>query len=180
MPTNRRLVKLEGPDFYITPAWGTRALIAMEKFEGSILEPCCGNGAMAKVLKETGNRVIAYDLYDLGYGKVKDFFEIKSHQANIITNPPFNIAEDILDHALDITDRKVCFLLRSAFMESKKRWHRFYNNRPPTRILVFSSRLSIYPASSNRQGGGTTSYAWFIWDKGNPKCTTEVRWIPPR
>ena len=184
MATNRRLAKLKGPDFYVTPAWGTRALIDHEEFEGRILEPCCGDGAMAEVLKETGNRVIASDLYDLGYGKVEDFLKIERRQRNIVTNPPFNIAEAVIDHALSIADGKVCFLLRSAFIEGQGRWHRIYNERPPTRILVFSSRLSIYPASDNRQGGGTTSYAWFIWDmmdvkRSDPK-RTELVWIPPR
>lgn len=43
MVTNRRLVEVEevDHDFYVTPPWGTKALILNEKFEGNIWEPAC-------------------------------------------------------------------------------------------------------------------------------------------
>lgn len=28
--------------------------------------------------------------------------------------------------------------------------------------------------------GGTTAYAWFIWDRRLSVKTTELKWIPPR
>src|SRR5947208_1977198 len=87
---NRRLLDTSGPDFYPTPAWGTKALLRYEVFQGPVLEPCCGNGAMAKVLEETGYKVIASDLHDRGYGTTRDFFDYKPKEAlNIVTNPPF-------------------------------------------------------------------------------------------
>ena len=98
--TNRRIVSSEGDDWYPTPAWGTEALLKYETFEGNILEPCCGDGSMSKVLKTTGNTVISSDLVDRGYGEVKDFFEVTNKYDNIVTNPPYNIASKILDHAL--------------------------------------------------------------------------------
>ena len=180
MATNRRLVAQEGPDYYVTPAWGTRALITLEPIIGAILEPCCGSGEMAEILKETGNEVIACDLYDRGYGEVFDFFKQTLWRSNIITNPPFNLAEEMLDHALKLSELKVCFLLRSAFIESRRRWEKFYRDRPPTRVYAFSERLSIYPASDQRESGGTTSYAWFVWDQQAKGNTTELRWIAPR
>lgn len=36
-------------DFYQTPYNLTRRLLEVEKFEGSILEPACGNGAIVSV-----------------------------------------------------------------------------------------------------------------------------------
>ena len=179
MATNRRLASNEGPDFYVTPAWGTQALIGNESFIGRILEPCCGNGAMAKVLAAAGYKVQASDLYKLGYGSKRDFFAIRRKFDNIVTNPPFNIAEEVLEHALNLARRKVALLLRSAFIESVGRWERFYRERPPSRLLVFSRRLSIYKFGSTKVGGGTTSYAWFIWDKQDVTKQTQVKWINP-
>lgn len=133
--SNRRLVDASGPDFYPTPAWGTRALIRHVSFNGVILEPCCGDGAMAEVLRETGNEVIASDIIDRGYGTVADFLSVKRHYQNIVTNPPFNIAEALLHHALNLADEKVCFLLRIAFLESRRRYKFFYKERPPNKLL---------------------------------------------
>jgi hypothetical protein len=179
MATNRRLISKVGKDFYVTPAWGTQALIDYVPFKGTILEPCCGNGAMAEVLKTTGNKVIASDLHDFGYGRVKDFFSIYKNVDNIVTNPPFNKAEAMLKHAQDLAAHKVCFLLRTAFLEGISRWENIYSEWPPARVLVFSKRLSIYPASSKRTGGGTTSYSWFIWDRDDYAHTT-ISWIKPK
>ena len=39
-------------DFYQTPYSMTRHLLDRGKFEGPIFEPCCGEGAIVKVLKE--------------------------------------------------------------------------------------------------------------------------------
>ncbi len=181
MATHRRLVQNKGPDFYVTPAWGTRALLKHETFSGVILEPCCGNGAMSEVLKEHGNKVVSSDLHDRGYGKVADFFSFKKSIDNVVTNPPFNIAEEIFTHAFALAEKKVCLLLRTAFVESVGRYERIFSKTPPQRILVFTKRLSIYPEGVKQTGGGTTSYSWFVWDKGYqpPGGYTQMIWIKP-
>jgi len=183
MATNRRLVDKEGADFYPTPPWGTKALLKYVSFDGPIWEPCCGDGSMSEVLKTTGNKVISTDLYDRGYGKGGiDFLVQENTISNIVTNPPFNIAEDVLEKALTLADKKVCLLLRTAFLESVSRYKKFYSvyGKRPTMILTFSQRLSMYPAGSTVKGGGTTSYSWFIWDgEANPNDDTIIKWIEP-
>src|SRR5215208_6305913 len=37
---------------------------------GASPESACGNGAMSRVLEQTGNRLISSDLYDRGFGEV--------------------------------------------------------------------------------------------------------------
>jgi len=59
MVTHRRLAPRDHIDFFPTPAWGTEALLHFESFEGEILEPCRGDGAMAKVLSDAGYEVTA-------------------------------------------------------------------------------------------------------------------------
>lgn len=180
--TNRRKVEDNGPDFYPTPAWGTLALLKYETFEGNILEPCCGEGDMSRVLEAQGYDVTSSDLYDRGYGKQQDFFEVMDTYDNVVTNPPFNIAEDILEHALKITNNKVCLLVRTAFLESRGRYNKFYKSNPPARVWVFSERLSMYPKGYEVKGGGTTSYSWMVWDKTSivpPLFGTKLNWIEP-
>jgi len=179
MATNRRLVDASGPDYYPTPAWGTLALLRAVSFDGYILEPCCGDGAMSEVIKAYGYQVISSDIVDRGYGSAVDFLDIRERHDNIVTNPPFNIAEELLLHALNIANYKVCFLLRTAFLESKRRFYSIFIRTPPTKVLVFSERLSMYPARQEVKGGGTTSYAWFVWDLNVVGAKTTIEWVPP-
>lgn len=179
MVSNRRLVTAEGPDFYPTPEWGTQALLNHVSFHGPIMEPCCGDGAMVNVLKQTGQPIIASDIVDRGFGAVMDFLDVQEPIANIVTNPPFNVAEPLLTHALSLASQKVCFLLRTAFLESRRRYGSFYQLTPPSKLLVFTERLSMYPKGHDVNGGGTTSYAWFIWDKQDESGITKIEWIAP-
>src|SRR4051812_37815161 len=100
--SNRRLIVNEGPDFYPTPEWGTLALLNNETFYGNILEPCCGDGSMSRVLKKTGLKVISSDLYERGYGFQKDIFDITETYDNIVTNPPYNVALEVILKSLSI------------------------------------------------------------------------------
>lgn len=186
MATHRRLVKKAGPDFYPTPAWGTEALLVYEKFQGPILEPCCGDGAMAEVLKRHGYTVHASDKFDHGYGVKKDFFDIKNlyNTPNIVTNPPYKEAEQMIRHALSLSnDGKVCFLLRLAFLEGQKRYYNLWSRYRLRRIHVFTERLSMYPKGSIQSTGGTTAYAWFVWETHDwymtDPCPPHINWIPP-
>jgi hypothetical protein len=177
--------------FYPTPEIGTRALVESEQFTGPIWEPACGDGAMAKVLQEVRNpltgrrvRVISTDLYDRGLGGGVDFLkETKLRAPNIVTNPPYQLAEKFVHHALDLGASKVCMLLRLMFLEGTGRKSRIYDVRPPSRIHVFSFRLAIsagaeraYYAQQNGKGG-VTPYAWFVWDSHEAPGQTTVHWI---
>lgn len=55
-------------DFYPTPPEGTRALLAAERFRGSIWKPACADGAVSKVLAAHGYQVVSTDLIDRGFG----------------------------------------------------------------------------------------------------------------
>lgn len=174
---NKRKIELKGADFYPTPFWATEALLYMESFEGKITEPCCGEGHISEVLKNNNFNTIDSDLLDYNYGIVKNAFDIKEAE-NIITNPPYNLAIEMLEHFLKITKKKIALLLRLSFLESKKRYN-FFQDNPPKNVLVFSERLSLSPKGIQIKGGGTISYAWFVWDKEVKNNITELKWIPP-
>lgn len=177
-PTAKRFADLDGPDFFPTPAWATHALIDNESFCGDIWESACGNGAMSEVLEQTGQQVISSDLFDRGYGDPGiDFLESKRRTANIVTNPPYNAAEGFVRSGLKSADRKFALLLRLAFLEGANRKRTIFTDAPPSRVWVFSERITFYPAGAVQKGTGTTAYAWFVWDKD--ASGTELKWFEP-
>lgn len=178
-PTVKRFADLEGPDFFPTPAWATYALIDNEKFVGDIWECACGNGAMSKVLEVPGNHVISSDLYRRGYGETGvDFLTSTRRAPNIITNPPYNSAEGFVGVGTRNAHRKFALLLRLAFLEGANRANTIFARTPPSRVWVFSERITFYPANAEVKGSGTTAYAWFVWDK-DASGPPELKWLKP-
>jgi hypothetical protein len=178
-PTTKRSAGLGGPDFYPTPRWATFALIENERFRGDIWECACGDGAMSAVLVETGNRVISSDLYDRGYGETgHDYLATRRRAPNIITNPPYNSAEGFVAKGLQAAGGKFALLLRLAFLEGANRANTIFHRHPPSRVWVFSERITFYPKGAVVTGSGTTAYAWFVWDK-DYAGPTELAWFKP-
>jgi hypothetical protein len=178
-PTMKRFADLSGPDFFPTPAWATFALIDNEKFSGEIWESACGDGSMSRVLEQTGQPVRSSDLYDRGYGEVGFNFLMPQWSAdNIVTNPPYNCAEGFVATGVKHSNRKFALLLRLAFLEGANRANTIFSHIPPARVWVFSERITFYPSGVERKGGGTTAYAWFVWDKDAPGGT-ELKWFKP-
>ena len=177
-PTLKRFADLNGPDFFPTPRWATHALIDNEAFDGEIWECACGDGSMSEVLKQTGNAVVSSDLYDRGYGEAGvDFLKARRKTQNIVTNPPYNAAEGFVERGLDLAHRKFALLLRLAFLEGKNRQHTIFAKNPPSRVWVFSERITFYPAGAVQKGSGTTAYAWFVWDK-DVHSEAQLKWLP--
>ncbi|WP_426167502.1 hypothetical protein [Sandarakinorhabdus sp. DWP1-3-1] len=178
-PTMKRFADLGGPDFFPTPSWATHALIDNESFKGEIWESACGNGAMSDVLEVTGQPVVSSDLYDRGYGEAgMDFLDTARRSDNVVTNPPYNAAEGFVRSGLKAANRKFALLLRLAFLEGSNRQRTIFTDAPPSRVWVFSERITFYPAGAVQQGSGTTAYAWFVWDKDAPS-NTELKWFKP-
>lgn len=177
-PTLKRMADVNGPDFYPTPAWATHALVENERFCGSVWECACGDGAMSSVLEQAGSVVESSDLYDRGFGEVGiDFRQATRRAENIITNPPFNAAEEFVHSGLRLAERKFALLLRLAFLEGAGRQHSIFKSSPPSKVWVFSERITFYPKDVQQKGSGTTAYAWFVWDR-NHCGPTELGWLP--
>lgn len=178
-PTLKRYADLAGPDYFPTPAWATHALTENESFEGEIWECACGDGAMSRVLETRGNPVRSSDLFDRGYGEAGvDFTKAKTMADNIVTNPPYNSAEGFVRSGVTLARRKFALLLRLAFLEGANRAQTIFAECPPSRVWVFSERITFYPAGAVQAGSGTTAYAWFVWDKAAGR-NTELKWLRP-
>lgn len=176
---NRRIASKTELDFYPTPPIGTESLLRVFPLQGDILEPCCGDGAMAKVFEAHGFKVTAHDIVDRGYGTVKDVFSVTDKYCNIVTNPPFNLADQIFHHVYPLATRSVCMLLRTSFLEGQSRYENLFKVNPPTDVYVFSKRLSMYKNGLQTKGSGTYCFSWFVWDKYTEHWGTKLHWIPP-
>jgi hypothetical protein len=156
-------------DFYPTPPECVRALLSVERFDGPIWEPACGDGAISRVLEEARHTVVSTDLVDRGYGTARrDFLmEHAAEAPNIITNPPFKLGEAFWCHAASLAAGKVAFLARLTWLEGRERAAMF-SILPPSRVWVFSWRPKFQRArlAEGKDNGGMLAYAWYVRDAG--------------
>ena len=174
-------------DNFPTPPWATRALLeqCLDKKNlnlKSCLEPACGAGHMAKVLKEYFCAVDASDIYDYGYGKIRDFTKPIPEAASydwVITNPPFKLAEIFINKALNIANSGVAILARTVFLESIGRYDRLFSKTPPTQVAQFCERAPMVKGRLDSKATTATGYAWLIWDLENcsKPTNTNLGWI---
>src|SRR5438034_1257552 len=136
---SQRVEPNDSLDDFPTPPWATRALIehviGPARLASQIcLEPACGAGHMAKVLKEYFGEVRSSDAHGYGYGTVRDYlsfpYEAKAVDW-VITNPPFRLAEEFVLRSLDVARAGAAMLVRTVFLESVGRYERLFNINPP-------------------------------------------------
>lgn len=171
-----------GDDCYETPDVAVEALMRAEPLPQNIWEPCCGSGRIVNVLRNAGHSVYASDLIDYGdpthhYGR--DFLLEQSAPAGveaIVTNPPFKLAHQFVEHSLDLCPL-VIMLLRLAFLESERRTE-ILEHRGLERVYVFRKRLPMMHRKGweGRKANSAMAFAWFVWVRGS-RCPTEVHRI---
>lgn len=167
-PTRPRRIPHE---FYPTPPEATRALLSVERFDGPVWEPACGEGAIAEVLIAGGLDVVATDLVDHGYGIPRiDFLKERSPRArHIVTNPPygFGLADAFITKALGFarqTGGTVAMLLNLASLAHRTRT-RWWRAHPPARLYAIDD-VVCWPA--HRYGPAPEHflkhrYCWAVW-----------------
>ena len=142
-------------DCYETPAWVTEALLPhLPESVKDIWEPACGSGKMVAVLKGAGFKVRATDI-DSG----TDFLEQRGCFIDaIVTNPPYALAQEFIEHALSMGDH-VAMLLRTDYDHAKTRQYLF--GKSFAKKLVLTKRIKWFEDS---KGQPSFNHAWFIWD----------------
>lgn len=171
-------------EFYPTPPEATRALLAAERFNGSIWEPACGQGHIAKVLTDHGHKVVATDLIDYGFGQHgRDFLMEKEPLArNIITNPPYGrgLADAFCLHALELTAKtggKVAMLVAVQSLCHPTRTP-FFETHPPA-IIYAVDDCTCYPYGDPRKATRSIlqqRYCWLVWHT-DYRGSTLFKWL---
>ena len=163
-------------DFYPRPFVAIEALLDHDSCDGDLWEPACGDGAISAPVSLYHN-VISTDLNDYGFGEsgVDFLMEQKLAAPNIITNPPYKLAQQFIQKAIDLGAKKHCWLLRLSFLEGQQRRVSLFDKQRPARVWVFSQRLTIWRGDEEPNGSGTTAYGWFVWE-GNA-TETRIDWV---
>ncbi len=169
-------MKRAANDFYIDPPEATEALMHAEVFSGTSWDPACGTGTIPKTMAAAGLSCIGTDLVDRDPGPdvvgfcTMDFLadrDMPDGIDNIVSNPPFNLAQPFVDRALTIATHKVAMLLPLTFLEGMRRG-RWLTGTPLARVHVFSWRISMPPgelllSGAVKPSGGKKAFAWFVW-----------------
>lgn len=174
--TNRGNKRIEA-DFYPTPIPVIHNLLNHHEIkDGTILEPCAGNGNFINALREYGykNYIVANELRENEINNltkvgaddviVSDFLNTKlnTEPTTIITNPPYHKAQEFVTKCIEeYPNTEIIMLLRLAFLESKKRFG-FWQKYPVNKLYILSQRPSF-----TGKGTDATAYAWFVWDNSN-------------
>lgn len=177
MPTDKR----QKDDWYPTPEEASHALLSVETFSPTIWECACGDGSLSWVLRDAGYKTIDTDLNDYGFGQggIDFLMEQKAAAPNIVTNPPYKLANQFILHAIHLGIEKHAWLLRLAFLEGQERYDSIFRLHPPADVYVFSKRLTIWRGDENDAWygkTGKTAYCWMVWKKGW-RGPTQMGWL---
>ena len=166
-------------DYYATDPKALEMLLDLESFNPFIWEPAAGEGHLSNVLKARGYDVRESDLISRRPNiEQLDFFEYEgTWHGDIITNPPYNMAQAFIEHALHVVQpgAKVAMFLRLLFLEGKRR-RCFFEAHPPKRVWVSSSRISCAKNGDFNSATNAVAFAWFIWERGY-EGDTSVKWF---
>jgi len=159
-------------DFYPTPPEATKALIDTGLILGRrVWEPACGDGRMAEVFRAAGYSCTASDIRETGYGLTVPVDFLRDQGAYpcgffdaIVTNPPFNLAAEFIDRAIDHHRPKVvAMLLKANYWHAAKRI-KLFEKHQPSHILALTWRLDF--VGGERGGNPLMDCAWVVWTEG--------------
>lgn len=197
-------------DYYVTPQQPIRdfldvfckdELIDLSSQKHLILDPCAwwdevNDMSYPAVLFEYGaddNKIITNDIReDSPASFKKDFlnnqFTFQDNEFDIvITNPPFNIAQDIINRALEVCKEwgYVIMLLRLNYFWSKERVP-FWKKNIPIRTYVHSKRMNFITEEEQekrkkewlkRLWWDSIEYMHCVWKKWENPSETKLKLI---
>jgi len=130
-----------------------------------------GNGAISDILHKNGYSVTAYD-------KGMDFLKEKKRYKYIITNPPFSLANEIIEKCYDIARERFFLLLPLNYLQGQKRYDQcLFGGLKRVWVFTRMPMLSSEVRKDGKYKTGMQAYAWFEFD---PLCSVfnpVIKWI---
>jgi hypothetical protein len=150
-------------DLYETPEWVTSALVPhIPPRIRRVWEPAAASGKMVRALQDSGYLVEATDI-DSGCDFLTTEREFECDA--VITNPPYEFAQEFIMRAMAVTDTVnglVAMLLRTDFDHAAGRRHMFDGDGSFfSKKIVLTRRIRWFEDS---KGSPSFNHAWFIWD----------------
>lgn len=173
-------------DDFPTPPWAVRAFCEWLNpcDDATVWEPAANRGYMVKGLQGYFGTVYASDIHDYGAGFPQNDFLFPGESLHrpqwIITNPPFRLAEQFVERALDIATGGVAVIARSVWAEGIGRYENLFKPHPPAWVLQHVERVPMVKGRYDPKASSATGYSWFVWDiAGVWGPGTQFGWIPP-
>lgn len=166
-------------DYYVTPIGAVENFLhRLNEIDSSILSSC--NSILDCSAGGDKNNAMTYPFALRGFGKSTDTidiredsladtigdyleYECKDKYDLVISNPPFNLALEFIQKALDdVKDNGyVIMLLRLNFLEGLKRKDLLWDNIMPKYIFVHSKRMSFTDSGKT----DSVAYAHYVFKK---------------
>ncbi len=170
----------EALEHYVEPFWCSERLIAEEKFESGVWDPCCGFGRIPDSAKKAGLYAIGTDIVDRGYREFVGSFDFlsldKLYAENIVCNPPFMIAGRFAQHALSLGAQKVAMVFPTARLNAAH----WIQGTPLARVWLMTPRPSMPPGhritAGEKPKGGKADFCWLVWSRGR-LGPADLRWL---
>lgn len=176
-------------EFFETDEWAADGIFDVELLTPFVIDAGAGRGVLARSAERRGYSVLQIDkidwaqhgleCYESKHGKqLLDFLKMEIRVVNgemdftVIMNPPFSMAVEFVEHALNSGARKVLCFQRLAWRETDERKD-FWDKHPPNRVYVCGSRATCWRGDlidkrSKDMSSSPTAHAWFVWERGQP------------
>jgi hypothetical protein len=168
----RELDQFDTPPIALAPLFAHEPLLAGVK---AICEPFCGLGNLVTDMRARGIVVHASDIQDRSCPEsiVLDFLAMTQRPDNcdvLVSNPPFNIALECIEHAWHLGFRLVILLMEPSFMHSAERFERLHPRGHLRRIYPLAERLkdmhdAAYLAKGGKKKSQPRMHAWYVFDR---------------
>lgn len=169
MATRNSDYEREERDAYYTPAEVIDCVVKKAVLPGVMWDPCEGKGAVRDRLSHWG--FICYGS-DIETGP--DFLETPTlpmpDVRGIVTNPPFNVAEDMIWHALGLlkpVQGLLALLLPSVFDHGRTKRHLFELCPQFTGQIKLQKRIVWFWPKDGSTPHPSEWHSWFVWNWRN-------------
>lgn len=171
-------------DAYNTPAWVTEAVVPRLKMMVNarrlVTEPAAGKGQMVRALRKAGFKVESSDIQ-----RGRDFLRRSIPAKVVVTNPPYTLAREFIEHALSLTQPKqgvVAMLLNVDYDSAHTRRDLFAEHPAFCQKIVLTKRIVWFTpkkVKGKRASGPSANHAWYLWSwKRGPLTLPTIGYAP--
>jgi hypothetical protein len=159
-PRNTHIFARADHDLYVEPPWPSERLFAIETFPEPVWDPCAGTGTIVESACAAGLRYAASDI-----STGRDFLiepALIPPPFSVVTNPPYAIAREIVERALELGATKIAIFFPVARMNAAWRW---LMPLPLAHMYLLTPRPSVPPRAVENPRGGRVDFCWLILDR---------------
>jgi hypothetical protein len=157
---NSHIFERAAHDLYIEPSWCSARLFDVETFPEPVWDCCEGTGTIVRSAHAAGLDAFGSDL-----STGCDFLSIepvpRPQVFSIVTNLPYGIAREIVEHALALSAIKVAFLFPTARVHAAH----WLEQLPVAHQYFLQPRPSVPPIHAKKKGGGRVDFSWIVIDR---------------